>query len=112
MIICFALATIFLIVGVFLFNGKGGWLIAGYNTMTKEEKEQYNKKKLFRAVGIVCIVCCTMLCIMGYLGHRVDAGLLQESAMVIYALIFIAVILLAIIFAGIYIKKKPDYRHR
>ena len=63
------MASIFFIISVYLFNGKGGWLISGYNTMTKEEKAQYDKRKLFNTVGIVCIVCCVLFGVMGYLGH-------------------------------------------
>ncbi|UOR13710.1 DUF3784 domain-containing protein [Halobacillus amylolyticus] len=32
----------FLWLGVFLINGKGSSLIAGYNTLPKEEKEKYD----------------------------------------------------------------------
>lgn len=106
MILCFAMALIFLIISIFLFNGKGGWLIAGYNTMSNEEKARYDKKKLCKAVGWVCIVCSIMLCIMGYLGHLADTGVLEEKNLNFFAFVFIAVIILAIIIAGIYINKK------
>ncbi|MCG4580459.1 DUF3784 domain-containing protein [Clostridium cochlearium] len=38
-----------------LLLGKGSFLIAGYNTSSKEEKEQYNEKKLCRAMGVMLL---------------------------------------------------------
>ncbi len=35
-------AIIFIILGILIKYGKMYWLIAGYNTMPKEEKEKYN----------------------------------------------------------------------
>lgn len=36
---------------VVLLLGRGSFLIAGYNTASKEEKEKYNSKRLCRIVG-------------------------------------------------------------
>jgi hypothetical protein len=52
MFIAYALIIIFIICGIFLLFGKGSWLIAGYNTSSKEEKEKFDEKKLCRI--IVC----------------------------------------------------------
>lgn len=38
------LALLFVVIGIFLFLGKGSWLIAGYNTMPREEKEAHSQK--------------------------------------------------------------------
>lgn len=40
------------IVSLVLLSGHGGFLIAGYNTASKEEKEKYDEKKLCRITGI------------------------------------------------------------
>ena len=49
-------------VGIFLIrgNGKGAWLIAGYNTMRIEKQEKYDKKALCRFVGwlLIAIAAC------------------------------------------------------
>lgn len=42
---------LFIIIGVFMISGKGAFLIAGYNTMPKEEKEKYNEKALTTFMG-------------------------------------------------------------
>lgn len=60
-----------LIMAIFLLNGKGAFLIAGYNTMRKAEQEQYDKEALCRFTGKILIIICifTALIFMGvYLG--------------------------------------------
>ena len=46
---------LFLILGVVFLSGRGAFLIAGYNTMSKERKSQYNEKALCRAVGVMML---------------------------------------------------------
>ena len=45
-IITLVIGLLFLVMGIVLFCGKGSWLIAGYNTMSPQEKEKYDEKKL------------------------------------------------------------------
>ncbi len=106
-IIILIFALIFLIISIFLFFRKGKWLIAGYNTMSKEEQKKYDEKKLCKAVGSLCIVCCIMLCIMAYLGYRVDTGLMNENDMLPFGLLFLIVIIITLIIISRYIKNKP-----
>lgn len=47
----FSIPLIFAILGILLKFGKGSFLIAGYNTMSKEEKEVYDKKALCNFMG-------------------------------------------------------------
>ncbi|MDF2882634.1 MAG: hypothetical protein K0R54_3191 [Clostridiaceae bacterium] len=42
---------IMVISSIVLLMGKGSFLIAGFNTSSKEKKEQYDEKKLCRVVG-------------------------------------------------------------
>lgn len=105
-IIILTVAFLFFIIGIFLFNGKGKWLIAGYNTASKEEKQKYDEKKLCRAMSLLCMVCCAMLCIMAYLGYKVDSGAMEEAYMLLFALIFVAVILTTVIAVNRYINTK------
>ena len=44
-----------LIMAIFLLNGKGAFLIAGYNTMSKAKRARYDEKALCRAVGWLLI---------------------------------------------------------
>lgn len=44
-------AVSFVILGIMFLCGKGSFLIAGYNTASKAEKEKIDEKKLCRYVG-------------------------------------------------------------
>jgi hypothetical protein len=44
--------VIFIVFGIILSLGKGSFLIAGFNTMTKEEKEKYDVISLCKFWGI------------------------------------------------------------
>jgi len=108
-IIILIVAFLFMVLSIFLFNGKGKWLIAGYNTASKEEQKKYDEKKLCKGAGFICVVCSVLLCVMAYLGYRVDTGMMDEESMLPFALIYIVVILISIIVAIKYIntnKKK------
>ena len=41
----------FIIMSVFLLNGKGSFLIAGFNTMSDDKRAAYDEKALCKAVG-------------------------------------------------------------
>ena len=44
------------VLGIFLLNGKGAFLIAGYNMMSEEEKKGYDEKGLCGFMGKLMIV--------------------------------------------------------
>lgn len=62
MIVLICVIAIFLILAILLLCGKGAFLIAGYNTMTKEEKEKYDSKALCKSTGkfILSLVLCML----------------------------------------------------
>jgi len=96
LIILISFATLMLILSIFLFFGKGSWVIAGYNTSSAEEKAKYNKKKLCRAMSIVTIVVSIFIYIMAYLGYKVDTGVMNENDMLPFAIVFIVVLVFTI----------------
>lgn len=51
MIVLSIVAVSLLIMGIVILVGKGDNLIAGYNTASKEEKSQYNIKRLRGLIG-------------------------------------------------------------
>lgn len=59
--------VIFLILGIFLINGKGTWMISGYNTMSKEEKEKCNIKKISLAIGRFFIITAVLMTILSFI---------------------------------------------
>lgn len=54
--ILLAIAVLFIAFGIVFASGKGAGLIAGYNTASREEKEQTDEKKLLRAVSVFMFV--------------------------------------------------------
>jgi hypothetical protein len=50
-IIHLSMALLLALLGCLIKYGKVAWLISGYNTSPKEEKEQYNVDALCRGVG-------------------------------------------------------------
>ncbi len=101
-----AMALLFLVMSIFLFNGKGKWLISGYNTASKKEREKYDEKKLCKGAGFISAVCSVMLCAMAYMGYRVESGAVSEDAMQPFGLIFTAVVLASVVAALIYMNTK------
>ena len=100
------LALLFLVLAICLFLGHGAWLIAGYNTMSPEEQQKYDKKKVCRATSIVCGVCSILLLILAYLGYRVEYCGMDESLMLPYAIGFVVVLLICVAAAMIYTNTK------
>lgn len=60
---------LFIGLGIYLLQGKGGFLIAGYNTMSKEEQAQYDEEALCRFTGknILVIAGSMVFYIIGFL---------------------------------------------
>ncbi|MDR1701948.1 MAG: DUF3784 domain-containing protein [Sporomusaceae bacterium] len=56
-----------IIMAIFLLNGKGAFLIAGYNTMSKDEQARYDEQALCHSVGwfIIGISFCMLLVPLG-----------------------------------------------
>jgi len=51
MLIAFGTVVLFVILGIIFSTGKGAFLIAGYNTASKKEKEKYDEKALCKFMG-------------------------------------------------------------
>ena len=64
MIALFIIAAPMLIMGIVILIGKGDNLIAGYNTASKEEKSQYNIKRLRGLIGGLLIILAPMTIIL------------------------------------------------
>ena len=100
------LCVLCLAISAILLSGHGAWLIAGYNTASKEEKEKYDSKKLCRAVGTFMLLPAVMTAGLGVLSYFIVNGKINENEMLIPALDFIAILFLGIILLGIYTNKK------
>ncbi|MCL2004533.1 MAG: DUF3784 domain-containing protein [Planctomycetaceae bacterium] len=83
-----------LIISLYLLNGKGAFLMAGYNTMSRREQAKYDEKAWCRCIGkfTLWITCCVML--LPFAIHSEDiwmpfvvAGIIMVS--VVVALIYV-----------------------
>lgn len=55
-----SLIVVMLVMALLIYIGKGDWLIAGYNTATKEEKAKYD-------IGKLRVLFCTLLVLLAVL---------------------------------------------
>lgn len=88
LIVQLILAVLFCVLGIVLVQGKGAFLIAGYNTSSPQEKAVYDEKALCRAVGIMMFSLALCMIIAGF-------GTFFESTALIwigYGLFLVAII--------------------
>ncbi len=64
MVILIIIAAIMAIMGIIVLIGKGDNLIAGYNTASKEEREQYHIKRLRGLIGGLLVILAPMTFLM------------------------------------------------
>lgn len=81
--------VLFLVLGIYLLQGKGGWLIAGYNTMSPEEKEKYDEPALCKATGKL-ILAITFTIALITAGGVLEINALSISGVVLMILFIIA----------------------
>ncbi len=62
----------FLLLGLMFLKGKGAFLIAGYNTATREEKARYDEKALCRFMGklMIALALCWSLLALSHVLQR------------------------------------------
>ena len=90
MIVLLIVAAPLLIMGIVILVGKGDSLIAGYNTASKEEKSQYNIKRLRGLIGGLLVLLAPMTVIL--LGEETMAATWSFVALT-FVLSFVVVIL-------------------
>lgn len=64
MIVLIIVAALLLIMGIIILIGKGDNLIAGYNTASKEERAQYNIKRLRGLIGGLLVAMAPMMMLL------------------------------------------------
>lgn len=84
--------VIFAVLSIVLLSGHGSWVISGYNTASKEEKEKYDEKKLCRTMGIGMSIIAILALIMGVLENILSAFFVYIALGII--LIDVAVIII------------------
>lgn len=97
MILTCILAAIFVFLAVLLLLGKGDMLIAGYNTASPEEREQYDIRRLRLLVALVLIIVSVGMVLL---------VLWLERLAIAFSFIVIFICLLTVILANTWAKKK------
>lgn len=98
MIVGWIVVIIFFIMSVILLSGKGAFLIAGYNTKSKEEKEQYDEKKLCRAMGVTLFLITIATAFLNIVN--------TNSFAVLYAIFIIVLVIANAIYTNARCKRK------
>jgi NADH:ubiquinone oxidoreductase subunit 3 (subunit A) len=98
MIAVYILIAILVISAIALLMGKGSWLIAGYNTASKKEKEKYDEKKLCRCVGIMLLLISVIFGAISYVKTEKFA-----ETMIIF---IILIVIIGLIYANKFCYKK------
>ena len=98
MIVLIILAVLFLIRGIIVLIGKGDNLIAGYNTASKEERSQYNVKRLRGLIGGLLIALAPMMLLL--LGEE------SFAASGSFAALTVVLCIVVVILANTWAKKK------
>lgn len=84
---------LFILLGIILSMGKGSFLIAGFNTMSKEEKEEYDVVSLCKFMGKIMFIiafCITLFLLSEILKIKVIfyIGLILFFIVIIFTLIY------------------------
>jgi hypothetical protein len=87
------LGLLILMFAILLLTGRGASLIAGYNTMSKEEKEKYDEKALCKFMGKILIP-------IGILVPVFGLGLIYEIPWI--TPVYVVGVVGLVLFAGIY----------
>lgn len=93
MLVPLGLMILFLILSIALLQGKGGFLIAGYNTMPAEEKAKYDETALCKATGKI------MLGITFSMGVIFIAEYLEINSLLVIGIgLMIGIVLIALVY--------------
>ncbi len=88
----FALALMFLILGYLLKYKKWSWLIAGYNTSSKEEKSKYDTDALCDFMGHFMFVLAALMVVAGIALYLKFTFIFSASWILFVVVIFAAII--------------------
>lgn len=99
MIVSCVLAITFIVLAVIFLMGKGDKLIAGYNTASEEEQNEFNIHRLRLLMAIISVLTAGLCCILPIIGK-------EKENVVGAAFVFIIITFVFIILANTWAKKK------
>ena len=92
-------SILFIVLAIILLMGKGDMLIAGYNTASEEERNKIDIKRLRIVMVILMVITAVFCAILPLIGNNKTSQLTAAG-------IFIAIILVGVIVANTWAKKK------
>ena len=99
MIVSCVLAITFIVLAVIFLMGKGDKLIAGYNTASEEEQNEFNIHRLRLLMAIISVLTAGFCCILPIIGK-------EKENVVGASFVFIIITFVFIILANTWAKKK------
>ena len=85
--------------GIYLLTGRGWFLLAGYNTMSRGEKEKYDTEALCKFNGKIALSIGVLTFFMGI-----------ESIIHWFVWVYVAIVIFLCIFAAVYCKTGNRFR--
>ena len=64
------IALVSFVMSIVIALGKGDWLIAGYNTSSKEEKQKVNIKRLRLLTSVYLLLTCAFVLLLPYAAQK------------------------------------------
>jgi len=95
LITCGATGLAIIIMSCFLLTGRGSFLLAGFNTMSKEEKEKYNAPAMCKFMGKILLIIGILVILVG-----IEFFYAFWWFWVIWGVVFVGVFIYAIIYAN------------
>ena len=99
MIMIYLFAALFIVLAVIFLIGKGDMLIAGYNTASEEERNEFNIHRLRLLMAIISVLTAGFCCILPVIGK-------EKENVVGATFVFIIVTFVFVILANTWAKKK------
>lgn len=93
------IALISALLSIIIAIGKGDWLIAGYNTSSREEKEKFNIKRLRLLTSIFLLFTCAFVILLPYAAQ-------EETLQYLLIAGFWCALIVFLILANTWCKKK------
>ena len=94
MIVIWIVAALMVAMAIPLLKGKGAWMISGYNTMSKKERELYDEKALCRYTGKLLLAVAAGMAVMG-------AGVTDDGSSIALFYAGFALIMIVCVVGGI-----------
>lgn len=103
LVIISAVGLIFVCLAIIFLFEKGAFIIAGYNTLPQNKKDQFDEKKLLRFIGIITLI-------IGLLTPLVAIGGIYKLSWLIW--LYVIVVVGLSIFAIVYSNTKDKFKKR